>query len=360
MTSAVGKDSSSTIRNSYMDLPQFGKVQAEYIWIGGSGHDLRSKTKTLNFVPTKPEDLPVWNYDGSSTGQATGKESEILLFPVAIFRDPIRRGENVLVMCETFDPKTDKPAAKNHRAWAKTIFDNQKVVDEEYWFGLEQEYTLFDGIRPLGWPENGFPAPQGPYYCGTGADRVYGREVAEAHYRACLYAGLNVSGINAEVMPGQWEFQIGPSVGISAGDEMWVARYLLYRVAEDFGVTVSLDPKPMTGDWNGAGMHTNVSSQTMRSEGGLKTIMAAMEKLKATHEEHIKVYGEGNERRLSGHHETSDIHSFSYGIGNRGTSIRIGNDTAKAGKGYFEDRRPASNADPYLVTAKIVETVELS
>jgi len=333
---------------------------AEYIWIGGSGEDLRSKTKTLSFVPTSPEELPIWNYDGSSCGQATGKESEILLKPVAIFRDPMRRGDNVLVMCETFDPKTNKPAIANHRDYAASIFENETVKDEEYWFGIEQEYTLFNGKTPLGWPEDGYPAPQGPYYCGAGADRVFGREIAEAHYRACLYAGINISGINAEVMPGQWEYQVGPSVGISAGDELWVSRYLLLRVAEDFGVTVSFDPKPIEGDWNGAGLHTNVSSNSMREDGGLAVIKAAMEKLRENHEEHIKVYGKGNERRLSGKHETSDIHTFSWGIGNRGVSIRIGNETAKAGKGYFEDRRPASNADPYLVTARITETIEMT
>ena len=148
-----------------------------------------------------------------------------------------------------------KPTSTNKRYEANKIFRQKKVYDEEPWYGIEQEYTLFcqNGITPLGWPLNGFPAPQGPYYCGVGAKYAHGRHIAEAHYRACLYAGLDISGINAEVMPGQWEFQIGPSIGIDSGDQMWLARYILNRVAEDFGVTVSYEPKPIKGDWNGTG-----------------------------------------------------------------------------------------------------------
>merc|ERR1712236_106587 len=188
----------------------------------------------------------------------------------------------------------------------------EKVKEMQPWFGIEQEYTLLDQDRhPFGWPKNGFPGPQGPYYCGVGASRVYGRDIVEAHYRCCLYAGINISGTNAEVMPAQWEFQVGPTEGIDMGDDLWVARYLLERVAEDFGVVVSLDPKPMVGDWNGAGAHCNFSTKPMRKK----------------HVSHIKQYdpneGRDNERRLTGSHETSSIHDFSSGVANRGASIRI-------------------------------------
>lgn len=146
----------------------------------------------------------------------------------------------------------------------------ESAKDAAPWFGIEQEYTLLDmDGRPFGWPKCGFPGPQGPYYCGVGASKVYGRDIVEAHYRACLYAGINIAGTNAEVMPSQWEFQVGPTEGISAGDELWVARYLLHRVAEEFGVVVTLDPKPMEGDWNGAGAHTNFSTKAMREENGI-------------------------------------------------------------------------------------------
>ena len=225
--------------------------------------------------------------------------------------------------------------------------------------GLEQEYTLFnlDKVTPLGWPKGGFPGPQGPYYCSAGADAAFGRPIVEAHYKACLYAGIKISGINAEVLPGQWEFQVGPAEGIEAGDHLWMARYIMSRVCEDFGVTVSFEPKPITdGDWNGSGCHTNFSTATMRAEGGYKAILAAVEKLGKKHDEHIAVYGEGNEKRLTGKHETASYKVFKYGVADRGASIRIPRDAEREGKGYFEDRRPASNCDPYVVTGKVFKT----
>jgi len=216
-----------------------------------------------------------------------------------------------------------------------------------------------NGTTPLGWPEYGFPGPQGPYYCSVGTENAFGRRVVDSHYRACLYAGVNISGVNAEVMAGQWEYQVGPCEGISSGDQLWISRYLMYRVCEDFGVRVSFDPKPKSGDWNGAGCHTNYSTDAMRKEGGYDVIVAAIEKLAKKHEEHIKVYGEGNERRLTGAHETAPITAFSYGVANRGASVRIPRQAKLEGFGYFEDRRPASNMDPYVVTAKIVQTTIL-
>merc|ERR1719223_714894 len=227
--------------------------------------------------------------------------------------------------------------------------------------GVEQEYTLFeeDKVTPYGWPKGGYPGPQGPYYCSIGADNAFGRYIVDAHYRTCLYAGVNISGCNAEVMPGQWEYQVGPCEGISSGDELWLSRYLLIRVCEAFGVNVSFDPKPIPGDWNGAGCHTNFSTEKMRKDGGYEHIIAAIEKMSKKHEEHIAVYGQGNERRLTGKHETASITAFSYGVANRGCSVRIPRTAEADQKGYFEDRRPASNMDPYVVTGKIVKTTIL-
>jgi len=344
----------------YMSLPQGGKVQAEYIWIGGSGQDLRSKTKTLDGEVKSIEDLPIWNYDGSSTGQAPGKDSEVYLKPVSYYSDPFRLGKNILVICETCLPDGKlTPIPTNTRTAAAAVME--KAKGSKPWFGIEQEYTLYedDGRTPLGWPKNGFPGPQGPYYCSVGAENAFGRRVVEAHYRACLYAGVNISGVNAEVMPGQWEYQIGPCEGIQSGDQVWLSRYLMQRVCEDFGVRVSFDPKPKEGDWNGAGCHTNYSTEPMRNDGGYESIIKAIEKLGAKHDEHIAVYGKGNERRLTGAHETAPITQFSYGVAHRGASIRIPRQAKLEGKGYFEDRRPASNMDPYVVTAKIVQTTIL-
>merc|ERR1719387_2274203 len=338
----------------YMALPVSGKVQAEYIFIDADG-DVRSKCRTVDASKATIDQLPDWNYDGSSTNQAPGDDSEGIIKPRAIFKDPFRQGDNILVLTDTYTP-SGEPLPTNTRANAAKIFESRP--GEEPIFGLEQEYTLFnlDKTTPLGWPKDGFPGPQGPYYCSAGAGRAFGRAISEAHYKACLYAGIAISGTNAEVMPGQWEYQVGPSVGISAGDDMWMARYLLQRVCEDFQVCVTLDPKPIPGDWNGAGMHTNFSTEKMRKAGGLTDIVAAIKRLGTKHEEHIAEYGEGNERRLTGKYETADIGTFSFGVANRGCSIRIPRSTDADGCGYLEDRRPSSNCDPYVVTRKIFQT----
>ncbi|XP_015956737.1 glutamine synthetase nodule isozyme [Arachis duranensis] len=336
------------------------KVIAEYVWIGGSGLDLRSKARTLPEPVNDPSKLPKWNYDGSSTGQAPGQDSEVILCPQAIFRDPFRRGENILVMCDAYTP-AGEPIPTNKRHGAAQIFNNPEVAAEEPWYGIEQEYTLMqkEVNWPVGWPVGGYPGPQGPYYCGVGADKAFARDVVDSHYKACLYAGINISGVNGEVMPAQWEFQVGPAVGITAGDQLWIARYILERITEAAGVRLSLDPKPVTGDWNGAGAHTNYSTKSMRNDGGYEVIKTAIEKLGKRHSEHIAAYGEGNERRLTGKHETANIKTFLWGVANRGASVRVGRDTEKEGKGYFEDRRPASNMDPYVVTSMIAETTIL-
>ena len=186
----------------YLDLDQRGAVVATYVWIDGTGEGLRSKSRTVNRKPQSLSDLSRWLFDGSSTGQAVGKNSDVFLHPVATYADPFLRGDNILVLCECYS-SDGSPSATNHRHTCSKAMD--KVKDFEPWFGMEQEYTLLDPVDdyPYGWPKNGFPAPQGPYYCAVGADRVFGRQVMEAHYRACLFAGINISGTNAEVMPGQ-------------------------------------------------------------------------------------------------------------------------------------------------------------
>jgi len=215
----------------------------------------------------KPEDLPVWNFDGSSTEQAPGDNSDVYLRPVAVFPDPMRGAPNILVLAECWNAD-GTPNKYNHRHECAKLMEAH--AEHEPWFGLEQEYTLFDmEDRPYGWPKNGFPAPQGPYYCGVGAGRVMCRDIVDAHYKACLYAGIKISGTNAEVMPAQWEFQVGPCLGIEMGDHLWMARFLLHRVAEEFGAKISVQPKPIPGDWNGAGLHTNFSTKEMRVEGGM-------------------------------------------------------------------------------------------
>jgi glutamine synthetase len=324
--------------------------KAEYIWIDGTQPTakLRSKTK----VVADGAEPPIWGFDGSSTNQAPGDRSDCVLKPVFVCPDPIRHGNHKLVMCEVLLPSM-QPHPTNTRAICADMA--AKYAGDEYLFGLEQEYTFFEGSRPLGFPEKGFPAPQGGYYCGVGADEVFGRPVVEAHLDACLAAGLTIAGINAEVMPGQWEFQIGPSPAPKVGDELWVARWLLYRVGEDFGISATLHPKPVRGDWNGAGCHTNFSTRSMRSS--YQPNVDAAEALKRRHDLHISNYGAGIEDRLTGHHETASYKEFSYGVSNRGASVRIPWQVEVEGKGYIEDRRPNANVDPYVATRLIMESV---
>jgi glutamine synthetase len=329
-------------------------IQAEYLWIDGSvpTSKLRSKTRILPGPVGSVDELPVWGFDGSSTNQAPGKDSDCVLKPVFMIADPIRGGDNVITLCEVWTPD-DEPHTTNTRRRAVEVAE--KYAAHESWFGIEQEYTFFKDGRPHGWPYGGYPAPQGGYYCGVGADEIWGRDVVETHTQACMDAGIAISGTNAEVMMGQWEFQIGPVGPVEVSDQMWVARWLLYRVAEDYDISATLDPKPVKGDWNGAGAHTNFSTKSMRES--YDACVAAAEALGTRHDLHIANYGPGIDQRLTGLHETAPWTEFSYGVSNRGASVRIPWQVAQDGKGYIEDRRPNANMDPYTVTALIVETV---
>ncbi|CAF1288735.1 unnamed protein product [Adineta steineri] len=350
------------ITQKYLNLPQpSNKILATYIWIDGTGEQLRSKTKTISKVPHNVEELSWWMFDGSSTDQAVGENSDVYLKPAAIFKDPFILGaDNKLVLCETYDANK-KPTKTNSRADCKKTME--LIADQKPLFGLEQEYTLLDRDGwPFGWPKNAFPSPQGPYYCGVGACQAYGRDIVEAHYRACLYSGLDLSGTNAEVMASQWEYQIGPTEGIAASDQLWISRYILQRIGEEYGVQVSFDPKPMEcGDWNGAGCHANFSVENMRKPGGIREIRKAIEKLSRRQEIHIKHYdpsqGLDNTRRLTGKHETASYKSFTSATASRNVSIRIPRQVDEEQCGYFEDRRPAANCDPYAVTNILVKTV---
>lgn len=331
------------------------KYMLDYVWIGGN-NELRSKTKVVDKEVTDIKEVSIWNYDGSSTAQAVGTDSEVMIIPRALYNDPFRGNPHKIVLCETQKP--DGTYLENsHRHWAKQQFDTK--LDEVPWFGLEQEYFIIDPKtkEPLGYNKND---TQGQFYCSAGAENSFGRIVSEEHLKACIYAGIQISGTNAEVAPGQWEYQIGPCTGIDQGDQLWVSRYLLIRIAEKYGVSIDITPKPLKGDWNGSGCHANYSTLNMRLGDGDKTgldfINEAIEKLSKKHMEHMEVYGEDNAERMSGQHETAGFDKFSIGIANRGRSVRIGNDTINDKQGYFEDRRPGSNCDPYLVTGMLFKT----
>jgi glutamine synthetase len=330
------------------------KYKLEYIWLDGYKPvpSLRGKTQIKEFssFPTL-EELPYWGFDGSSTEQAEGRSSDCVLKPVAVYPDGARKN-GVLVMCEVMMPDKVTPHPSNARA---TILD-----DPGAWFGFEQEYFLYKDGRPLGFPSSGYPGPQGPYYTGVGYSNVgsVARQIVEEHLELCLEAGINHEGINAEVAKGQWEFQIFGKGSAKAADDIWMARYLLLRLCEKYEVDVEFHCKPIRGDWNGSGMHTNFSTEYMRTVGGkeyFEKLMAAFEAEKA---EHIAVYGPDNELRLTGLHETQSIHKFSYGVADRGASIRIPHSFVENDyKGYVEDRRPNSQGDPYQIASRILKTI---
>ena len=331
----------------------------EYIWIEPSGN-LRGKTRVFPKNISKVTDLPIWSFDGSSTGQAVGTDSDVFLAPRRMYNDPFRGDNHIIVLCECFnDAEAIQPHESNCRT---TLVETVKRTEEHQpWFGVEQEYVLYDfkTNEPYGWktPEDPGLGPQGPYYCAVGGDRAFGRKIVEEHMFACLKAGINYYGANAEVMPSQWEFQIGTSDPLTIADDLWVARYILARVTEKHGVWVNYHPKPRNGDWNGSGGHVNFSTIKMRSNDGLRHIEDGLLKLEKTHSDDIRHYGEHNELRLTGKHETSSMESFSWGVGNRGRSARITKQVLANNKGYFEDRRPSSNLDPYCVFDRILKSV---
>jgi len=381
------------------------KTQAEYIWIDGTEPTrvLRSKTRIIDYpsrvtasqlggdglAMVETTTFPDWGFDGSSTGQADGSNSDCVLKPVCFVKDPLRPGEpfaysgggieidteipNYLVLCEVFNGDGVTPHPTNTRAELSRVLE-AGAKDQEPWFGIEQEYTLYNKTTPIRWPL-GFPYggeadAQGPYYCGVGAGKAIGRPLIERHTAACIAAGLLIAGTNAEVMPGQWEFQIGAADPLTIGDHLWLARWLLNRLGEDYGIEVSLDPKPVEGDWNGAGAHTNFSTAAMRVGPGIKCVDAKYPRLQGIDaikeaclalgekaSEHIAVYGAGIEKRLTGKHETCSYQEFRFGVADRGASIRIPRHVKEQGFGYLEDRRPCANADPYVVMARILKTV---
>jgi len=329
------------------------KIKLEYIWLDGGKPEpsLRSKTKVLDAIGENNgsfkipgvKDLPIWNFDGSSTGQAKGNFSEVLLKPVRMYENPLETF-SFLVLCETLDAKSKKPHESNTRSKCETYGD--------LWIGFEQEYVFQDpkeDYYPLGF-KNRNAKPQGDYYCGVGYGKVTGREIANYHLDMCLACGINITGINAEVLLGQWEYQIFSKDATKAADDLWISRYLLERITEKEGLRISWSPKPIIGDWNGSGLHTNFSTLETRDLGGEEIFKAILKEMEKNHEYSIENYGSGNDKRLTGDHETQSIDKFTYGVGDRGASVRIPTSVRDNHyAGYLEDRRPAANADPYLI-----------
>jgi glutamine synthetase len=329
-------------------------ISLEYVWIGGNNClDFRSKTRTMYKKINNIYDIPEWNYDGSSTNQANEKNTEIKLKPVCMFNDPFRNKNDKIVLCETYN-NDGTPSKNNTRYDANKIFN--KFVNKRSWFGIEQEYFIYKNKDyPIGFDNNNKLPNCNKYYCSVGNDSNFGRLIAESHYQCCLYSGIKISGINSEVSPSQWEFQVGPCENINGADHLTIARFLLLRISELFNVEINFNSKPLKGDWNGSGCHVNFSTKDMRHVNGYDIILSCINKLKSNHLTHINNYG-NNTLRLTGKNETSRFDEFSYGIGTRNTSLRIPNNVYHDKCGYIEDRRPSSDCDPYIVTSLLTKT----
>jgi len=324
----------------------------EYVWLDANNNP-RSKTRMLNKKLEKENlEIPLWTFDGSSTGQANGTNSEVLLKPCAAFPDPFRGGDCIMALCETYNLDMT-PHKTNTRHKANALF--QEHLDQEPVFGIEQEFFLERNNKILAFTnEDDIPTTQGDYYCGNGKNAI-GRTFIDAAFKRCIMAGLKVTGYNAEVAPSQWEIQICAD-GINACDQLIILRYILNRTAELHSISINYHPKPLDGDWNGSGCHVNFSTKTMREPHGYNDVLECVEKLEKTHEEHMKHYGVDNDKRMTGKHETSDFTNFTHGVGDRSASVRIPTSTFNEKSGYIEDRRPASNIDPYVVTSMIMKT----
>ena len=210
----------------------------EYLWLDGcTPTQIRYKTKVVKEPLKVPEwgFDPIWGFDGSSTEQAEGGSSDCQLKPVRVYPNPLEEDSSI-VLCEVYNVDDTPHQSNTRRLLEDTIPDG---IDE--WVGFEQEYTLFVGDSPLGWPITGEPAPQGDYYCG----RNIGEYISREHLNACIKTGISICGTNAEVMLGQWEYQIGAGGSIHMSDDLWVARWLLERICEKHEVVVSLHPKPI-------------------------------------------------------------------------------------------------------------------
>ena len=339
------------------------KIKLEYIWLDGyyPEPNLRSKVKVVDasthIVGGKTvhgislEDCPIWGFDGSSTKQAEGHFSDCLLMPVRLYPNPMNKGllDSYLVLCEVLNPD-----GTPHETNTRNLIGQE---EEGLWFGFEQEYTIMKDGKPLGFPTNGYPEPQGKYYCGVGNGQVHGREFVDRHMENCLMAGIEITGTNAEVMLGQWEYQVFGKGKLKSADDLWVSRYILNQMSEDYGFNIEYHPKPVQGDWNGSGLHCNFSNTKMREVGGKAYFDAIFNTFDVRHVEHIKCYGSSNEMRLTGNHETQSIDKFSWGVSDRGASIRVPLSTSEEWKGYVEDRRPASNGDPYRIAFIISESI---
>ncbi|KAK9832481.1 hypothetical protein WJX81_000192 [Elliptochloris bilobata] len=344
----------------YASLSTRGKCLAEYIFVGGNGSDLHSKSRVLDAKPKSVEELRPWHFDGSQTGQAPASSSAVYLRPRAIYPDPVRGGDHILVLCDTYTPPTvesDSGAQQmqlhpsNNRAPCERVM--RAAASSAPVFSCEQQYSLLDPKTgwPVGLPE-GSMAGTSNSYCASGAALASGRDFQDAHLRACMHAGVRISGGHAEAAVGQWSYCVGPCRGIELGDQLWISRFILLRMADQFRTRASFEPKPVPGDWQGNGAHVKVSTRETREAGrGWFAVQEHVRRLGAAHGQHLMAYGAGAAARLG-----PSALTFRAGMEDRRAAVRIPTTVLVNQCGWYEDRRPAANMDPYLVTMLLVCT----
>jgi glutamine synthetase len=330
------------------------KTYIEYVWLDGYKPEpnLRSKIRITNEEILSVKNIPEWGFDGSSTMQAEGYSSDCTLKPVRMYRAYLNN--KIYVFCEVMDANGNPHPTNDRSKLGKE--------DTEFWVGFEQEYFIRSGHHKniLGFENGGVIDPQGKYYCGVGG-QIVGRNISDKHLDMCVDYNIGIEGTNAEVALGQWEYQVFAKGKLKASDDLWMSRYFLYKIAEEHGYDIDLHPKPLTtGDWNGSGLHTNFSNKRMREKGGEEYFKAIFNVFESRMKEHIQNYGSDNHLRLTGKHETQSIDKFSWGVSDRGASIRVPKSVGETWKGYLEDRRPSSNANPYCILNVICESLELA
>jgi glutamine synthetase len=334
------------------------KVKLEYVWLDGYKPEpnLRSKVKIIDEMVSNISEIPEWGFDGSSTMQAEGYSSDCYLKPVKMYTSVEYPYKNftIYVLCEVMDSKGEVHTTNNR---AKLCEE-----DEDFWVGFEQEYFIRSGHNKniIGFDNGGMIDPQGKYYCGVGG-QIVGRHISDEHLDMCLEYQIGIEGTNAEVALGQWEYQVFAKGKLQSADDLWMSRYFLYKIAEKHGYQIELHPKPIQhGEWNGSGLHTNFSNKRMREVGGEEYFKSIFKIFESRRRVHIENYGSDNHLRLTGKFETQSIDKFSWGISDRGASIRVPKSVGETWKGYLEDRRPSSNADPYKILNVICESLNQS
>lgn len=322
------------------------KANLTYVWLD-KFNILRSKTKRVEQV----NQIPIWNFDGSSTSQMdySTMNTEVLLQPIRVYIDGFneRNNENYLVLCDTYNINKDgiiTPTVDNYRYGAINIFNETNLNPK---FGFEQEFYLIDNENHEKLSSLTNISNKDNNYCRTTTKYTY---IMNEFYNLCLSCKIGIVGWNAEVAPFQFEYQIFGN-GIDACDDLVMSRYVLERYMIDNNYEIKYDPK-LYENLSGSGCHINYSD--VRSKEYMDKYIKA---LGETHNDLMKVYGENNNKRLTGLHETSSYSVFTYGVGDRYKSVRIPNSTALGLTNYFEDRRPGANINPYMACGALVKVL---